>query len=221
MTTNRYTEHHVEQGTDEWHALRAGRLTSSRAADSQRQIQNGESALRRNLRIKMCVERLVGGRVDPSGWSSKSADRGHDMEPVTLAAYEAETGYMVTPVGFLAMNSVLSGGSPDGFADAGNQRGIVEAKSPLMGTHYGYLKHGIPGDHKIQCTHLLWVSGVPWVDWVSHHPDFPEAMRTKIVRVPWVAEEIAAYEAKALEFLGEVDAEEAIMRAGDWGEAES
>lgn len=216
---SRYTEHNVEQGTDEWQALRAGRLTSSRAADSQRQVKSGESKLRRNLRVKLAVERIVGGRVDPSEWSSKSADRGHEMEPVTLAAYEAITGSMVTRVGFLAMNSVLAGASPDGFVDEGNQRGIVEAKSPLMGTHYEYLKHGIPGDHKLQCLHLLWVSGLAFCDWVSHHPEFPESLRTKIVRVPYVAEEIDAYEAKALEFLGEVDVEEQLVREMAYGKA--
>ena len=213
---SRYTEHNVEQGSDAWNALRAGRLTSSRAADSQRQVPSGESKLRRNLRVKMAVERVVGGHVDPSSWSSRAAERGHDMESVTLAAYEAITGSLVTRVGFLAMNSVLAGGSPDGFVDEGNQRGIVEAKSPLMGAHYEYLKHGIPGDHKSQCLHLLWITGLPFCDWVSHHPKFPENLRTKIVRVEY-DDGVAAYGAKALEFLAEVDVEEQLVREMDYG----
>ncbi len=52
-------------------------------------------------------------------------------------------------------------------------------------------------------------------------PDWPEDLRMKIVRVPYVDAEIDAYEAKALEFLGEVAATEKIVRARDWGKVEA
>jgi hypothetical protein len=209
---SRYTEHNVEQGTEEWHALRRGRLTSSRAADSQRWVKSGESKLRRNLRVKLAVERITGAHADPASWSSKPMERGHELEPVAIAAYEAIMGTMVERVGFLSFGGIMAGASPDGMVDGG----MVEVKNPLMATHYEYLKHGIPGDYLVQCQHLLWITGLPWCDWVSHHAGFPPEIQTTIVRVSNNAD-VDAYGAKALEFLGEVDVEEQKVREMAYG----
>ena len=216
----RYTEHHIEQGTDEWHALRLGRLTSSRAADMLREIKSGEAAQRRNLRVKLAVERITEGYVPESSWSSKSMDRGHDLEPVAIAAYEAITGSMVTKVGFLSMSDQMAGASPDGFVYDDGEQGIVEVKNPLLATHFGYLKNGIPGDYLAQCRHLLWVTGMPFCDWVSHHAGFPAEIQTKIVRV-YHDEGVEEYGEKAREFLAEVAVEAELVREMAWGKAEA
>ncbi len=214
---SRYTEHNVEQGTDEWFAARLGRLTSSRAAEMLTTKQSsGEAAGRKNLRVKLMLERIT-GRVSENGYKSAAMQRGTEMEPEALAAYEALTGSMVTTVGFLAMNSALAGASPDGLVDGG----IVEAKCPQDATHLSYLKSGkIPHNYLAQCWHLLWVTRLEFVDWFSYAPDWPDGpndLRIKLVRVPYVAEEIDAYGAKALEFLGEVDVEEQLVREMAYG----
>ena len=217
----RYTEHHVEQGTDAWFEARLGRLTGSKASEMLSTKQSsGEAAGRKNLRAKLMLERIT-GRASENSYKSKAMERGTQMEPEALAAYEAMTGQMVTRVGFLAMNSVLSGASPDGLVDGG----IVEAKCPQDATHLGYLKSGkVPGNYLAQCWHLLWVTGLDFVDWFSYAPDWPDGpndLRIKLVRVPYVDAEIDAYGEKALEFLGEVDAEEQIVREMAWGKVEA
>ncbi len=211
----RHTEWAVEQGTDEWFALRLGRLTSSVAADMLAEIKSGEAASRRNLRVKLVLERIT-GKIEEDGWTSRPMQRGTELEPAALATYEALTGSVVERVGFLAMNDVQAGASPDGIVDGG----IVEVKCPLAATHLGYLKSGkVPGNYMAQCLHLLWVTGFTFCDWMSHHPDFPEELQTKIIRVPYVAEEIAEYEARALAFIGEVAVEEKLVREMAYGEA--
>lgn len=213
---SRYTEHTIEQGTDEWFELRLGRLTSSNAAKMlATKASSGEAAERRNLRVKMVLERLT-GKIEQDAWTSRPMQRGSELEPFALATYEAITGSMVERVGFLAMTDVRAGASPDGMV----RGGIVEVKCPLAATHLGYLKSGeIPGNYMAQCLHLLWVTGLEFVDWMSYHPDFPEQLQTKLIRVPYAAEEIDAYEAKALEFLGEVDVEEELVREMAYGKA--
>ena len=41
----------IEQGTQEWHQLRLGKVTASRISDVLSKIKSGESASRRNYKI--------------------------------------------------------------------------------------------------------------------------------------------------------------------------
>lgn len=215
------TEHNVEQGTDEWFELRLGRLTSSHAAKMlATKASSGEAAERRNLRVKMVLERLT-GKIEQDAWTSRPMQRGTEMEPLAIAAYEAMTGSMVERIGFLAMDDARAGASPDGIVgEIGPESngGVVEVKCPLAATHLGYLKSGeIPGNYMAQILHLLWVTGAEFVDWMSYHPDFPETLQTKLIRVPYNEGDVATYGAKALEFLGEVNVEEQLVREMAFG----
>lgn len=214
-----YTVHNVEQRSDEWFALRLGRLTSSHAADMLAEIKSGEAAARRNLRVKLVLERIT-GRVDEDGWTSKPMQRGLETEPKALAAYEAITGNFTDSCGFVTRDGVMAGASPDGVVD--DFAGIVEAKCPLAATHLEYIKTGkIPTKYLSQITHLLWVTDAEWCDWISYHPDFPDHLRAKLIRIKRADVDIKSYEAKALEFLGEVDVEERLVRNLEYGNAPS
>ena len=56
-------------------------------------------------------------------------------------------------------------------------------------------------------THNLWVTGAQWCDFVSFDPRFPEHLQLFVVRVARKDVDLKGYEAKALAFLAEVDAE--------------
>lgn len=202
--------HDVEQVSDEWFALRLGKLTSTGAADMLAEIKSGEAASRRNLRCKIMLERITGAIAD-DGWSSKAMDRGLEMEPAAIQAYEALQGVIVRTVGFVTIDGVAAGASPDGLV---GDDGLIEAKCPLAATHLGFLKTpGKPTNAYLQqCRHLLWVTGRDWCDWVSFHPNFPESLRSRIVRIKRDDVDIPAYEERALEFLAEVDVEEEMVR---------
>jgi hypothetical protein len=81
-------------------------------------------------------------------------------------------------------------------------------KCPKSATHLKYLRAGgVPADYLPQMTHQLWISGAPWVDFVSYDPRFPEATQLYVVRLTCEDAPIAEYEGRALAFLAEVDAE--------------
>jgi hypothetical protein len=199
------TVHDVEQRSGEWAALRAGRLCASRAADMLATIQKGEAAGRRNLRVQLVLERITGRSHDRDIQTPAILD-GIEREAEALAAYETVTGDLVRKVGFISHDTLLAGGSPDGVI--GDFVGLVEAKCCIPATHLDSLKTGtVPGEYLKQITHLLWLTGAQWCDWLSWQPDFPEALQVKLVRVARSEPAIAEYDAKVKTFLAEVDAE--------------
>ena len=93
-------------------STRGGKLTASYAADVFARIKTGEAAARRDLRMRLVVERLTGETQDDNGFVSKDMQRGIDVEPQAFAAYEAESGTMVTRAGFILHNDLPVGALP-------------------------------------------------------------------------------------------------------------
>jgi predicted phage-related endonuclease len=197
--------HACDQRSDAWHALRLGKLTGTGAADMLCTIKKGEAAARRDLRLRLVCERLTGQSAE-SDFVSKEMQRGIDLEGAARAAYEAATGHLVRPVGFVAHDDLLAGCSPDG--EVKGFTGIVEIKCPKPATHLGYVRaRQVPGDYRAQITHNLWVTGAQWCDFVSYDDRFPEALRLFIIRVPRSEVEAVAYEVMVRSFLAEVERE--------------
>ena len=202
--------HTTEQGTDEWKALRLGRVTGSRAKDVLASIKSGEAAARRDYRIELVTERLTGQPLD-DGFVSKDMQRGTDLEPEAFAAYEAETGVLDRRTGFIEVDNLMVGCSLDGDVD--NLTGLIEIKCPKMATHYRYLSNqNAPAEHRAQMLHNVWVTGAAWCEFVSYDPRFPEGLRLVIRRVTFTAEDIAAYSDAVTAFLAEVDRDELAAR---------
>lgn len=203
-----FIAHTVEQRSDEWRALRAGRVTGS-AADAllaERKRGAGELAVRRNLRNQLVVERLTGIPVEDSA-KGAAVQRGIDSEASAFRAYEARTGQMVKRSGFLAHNTLAAGASLDGYV--GDFAGILEAKCPNSATHLAYLMGGtVPDDYRGQIFHNLYISGAAWCDFVSYDDRFIDpALRLFVVRVERDDTQMKAYELMLRTFLSEVDAE--------------
>ncbi len=201
----------VDQRSQVWHLARLGRLTGSCAEDMLTAARSGgEAAGRRNLRVRLVLERLT-GRPQESDFSSRAMDNGSTREPEAFALYEALTGTMLARTGFLSHDEYMAGCSLDGHV--GDFDGIAEIKCPIAATHWDYVRSGkVPGGYLKQVTHNLWITGAQWCDWFSFHPDFPEALRMKVVRVERSSVDIGEYEKKALAFLREVDLEVAAAR---------
>ena len=196
----------AEQRSAEWFAARAGLLTGSRACDMLATIKSGEAAARRDYRMQLITERLT-GQPQEDGFVNAAMQRGIDLEPKAFAAYEALTGSVAVRTGFLRHNSLMAGCSLDGHVDGFT--GIVEIKCPKSATHLKYWrgKSEAPADYLPQITHNLWITGAAWCDFLSFDDRFPEDMQTFLVRVKREDVDIAAYEAKALAFLAEVETE--------------
>jgi predicted phage-related endonuclease len=196
------------QKSPEWFAARLGRLTSSCASDAFATIKKGESAGRRNLRIRLVLERLT-GKSQETGFTTFDMERGAALEDEARRAYEARTGTLIDTVGFISHDVLMAGCSPDGLTDDG----IIEIKCPKAATHLEYLSGGLPGEYLTQITHTLWITGKAWGDFVSYHPEFPEHLRLKVTRISAANLDFTAYELAVRLFLSEVDKEYAVVAA--------
>jgi hypothetical protein len=180
----------------------------------------GEAAGRRNLRVRLMLERVTGLSQEDI-YVSKDMQRGIDEEENAFRAYEAETGNLARRSGFLLHPTIAAGCSLDGEVD--NYAGIIELKVPKSATHLEYLRGDVPLEYLRQCQHNLWMSEAAWCDFVSFDPRFPEGLRLKITRITMTEQERKAYELVVRLFLGEVDREvaevEAMARAAQGLEA--
>lgn len=202
--------HRVPQRSEQWYALRCGKLTASSAADVLVTGKAGaEAVARRDLRLKLACERLT-GIPEPGGFVSDETQRGIEKEADAIAAYEAKTGLLVdTSVGFMEADDVLAGYSPDGVVGDG----LVECKCPKTSTHLGYLRD--PGSlakkYAAQAWHGLWISGASWLDLVSFDDRLPSHLSLVVVRV--LPDKVPDYALAATLFLNEVTAEVNALNA--------
>jgi len=197
--------HDCSQRSPEWVTLRLGRLNASRAADMLATLKNGsEAASRRDLRTQLVLETIT-NQSQENGYINADMERGIQLEPEALAAYEAQTGSLVELVGYCAHDTLAAGASPDGFVGTD---GLVEVKCPRAANHLAYLKaQTVPREHVPQIVHQLWLTGRQWVDLASYDPRWPEALRLFVARYHRNDDEIAVYQQAVERFLDEVDAE--------------
>lgn len=202
--------HEAPQGSPEWLAARVGLVTASRAADVLARLKSGgEAAARRDYKMEICCERLTGISAADL-FVSADMQRGTDLEPAARDAYEARTGLLVSQVGLLIHTELPVGGSPDGVVS--DFEGLIEVKCPRPATHLRYLRSGgVPMDYRPQLTHLLWLTGAPWCDFVSYSPAFPPWLMSHIARYAPSVADLAAYEVALREFLHDVDLDVAAL----------
>lgn len=205
------TYHDVEQRSDAWYALRLGRFTASRAPDAMATNRDGKpAASRRNLLVQLMLERLT-RRSHERTFRSQAMQDGIDREADALALYQAIAGVLVTPIGFVAHDTILAGCSPDGLI---GDAGLVSVKCPIPATHLEYLRSGVvPADYRLQITHECWITGRRWADFFSYQPDFVDlGLEAKRVRVDVTDAEVESYARRALAFLEAVDLEVLAVR---------
>ena len=114
----------MEQRSDEWFAVRAGKATGSRIADIVAKTKSGPGASRANYAAQLVAERLTGKPAD--SFSNAAMQWGTDTEPMAREAYEMKQGGYVEEVGFLVHPNIpRSGASPDGLVGEDGPCGIT------------------------------------------------------------------------------------------------
>lgn len=194
----------VEQGTPEWHAARAGRVTASRIADLTAKTKTGPSASRANYAAELVAERLT-GKVAEGGFKSAAMEWGNQYEPEACSHYALETGEVLTKVGFVLHPTIdRAGASPDRLV---GDDGLAEIKCPNTATHIDtLLSEKVPGNYMKQMQWQLACTGRHWCDFISYDPRLPGPMRFFCKRVARDDALIAELEAEVVKFLAEVDA---------------
>lgn len=193
----------LPQGSEEWLAARAGKVTASRIADVMSKIKTGEAAARRDYKAQIVAEILTGKPQD-GGYINAEMQWGTDQEPFARAAYEVSRDVMVDQVGLVLHPKIdRAAASPDGLVD----KGLLEVKCPKTATHLQYLGAGVvPAQYLPQMLWQMACTEREWCDFVSYDPRLPERLQLFVKRYERDDARIKEMEAEVIAFLAEVDA---------------
>lgn len=165
--------HDVDQGTEDWYKLRAGRPTASEF--SKIVTSDGkESKSRHGYAVTLAGEMYAGRPLE--AWEGNQwSERGRGTEQEASDAYAFLTGNEVDIVGFATDDDEQYGCSPDGLV---GDNGLVEFKVLKPERHIEamlyYKKHGYcPPDYIQQTQGQMLVTGRRWVDLVFYHSILP------------------------------------------------
>ena len=193
----------IQQGTAEWFAARAGKVTASRMADVMARTKTGYGAGRANYMAELICERLTGAKTE--GFTSAAMQWGTETEPQARAAYEFIADAEVEETGFHIHPSIDGlGASPDGLVGS---EGLLEIKCPNTATHLEtLLTETIPKKYVLQMQTQMACTGRAWCDFMSFDPRLPAELQAWIKRVDRDDAVIAEIENEARIFLAELDA---------------
>lgn len=170
--------HDVQQNTEDWQALRLGKVTASNFACFMANEGKafGEPAKAYALRIAL---EIATGRRSENGYSNDHMERGHEQEPIARRLYEDTYFVNVSNGGFFDWGSY--GDSPDGLVGSD---GGIEIKCVIDKVHYATLLRGsFDPAYRWQLIGHLDCTGRDWFDFVSYCADFPEEKRLLVYRL--------------------------------------
>ena len=171
-----YKVHNVEQGSDEWFALR---LQYPLTASNAQAIGNSGKGLE-----TLCWDKLAEkySSVDKELYINKDLERGVELEPLARDMYELETGNGVVEVGFITDDSIspVGGASPDGLV---NDDGLFETKAFADTKHFKAIaelkKYGsfkIEPQYVWQMQQQMLFTGRKWCDFVAYNPNYTQSL---------------------------------------------
>jgi hypothetical protein len=142
----------IDQRSDEWFNLRAGKITGSQLS----KIMSGETTQGfKDIINRLASERLHGMRLETDTFISADMQRGIDLEPIAIEMFECETLIEIKNGGFWEYSDSI-GDSPDGNFDGGT----LEVKCVKYNTIEKYhIENRIPPEYRYQCQHHLLCSG--------------------------------------------------------------
>ena len=187
----------IEQGTDEWKALRLGKVTASKMKDVMSNGRGGApSKMAETYMIELIAERLTGEAKpffenDAMKWGTKT-------EPLARAMFELREGLEVEEVAFIEHDNDV-GMSPDGLIGGD---GLIEIKCPTTTTQIKRaLSDDYAADYKDQIQMQLWVSGRKYCYFLSFDPRLECAAGYLLQKVERDEEYIAKMEEETTAFV--------------------
>lgn len=160
--------HEMEQRSEEWHAIRKGKMTASEATTI---AVNGKGL---ETYIHKIVVSKITGKEQGSFKGNIHTERGNELEPEARIAYEIARDVTIKQVGFIEMDEYV-GCSPDGLVD---DDGGFEAKCPDDLKYFKLLIGETKPDESYiwQCQMSLLITGRKWWDLVHYNPSFDQSM---------------------------------------------
>jgi len=169
----------IEQGSEEWHQSRLGKVTASRVYDVMTKTKSGYGAARKNYMMELLCQRLTGNREE--GFTNAAMQRGNDLEPMARGRYEIENDVLVIEEALIDHKTIEGfAASPDGMV---GDKGLLEIKCPNTATHIDFIRTGkISARYQSQMTAQMLCISREWCDFVSFDDRLPEALQYKCVR---------------------------------------
>lgn len=159
----------IEQGSDDWFAVRKGMPTASMFATvlaSGKDGGGGATSVTRKTYLMKLAGEIITGEPMEGGYTNATMDRGKVMEEEARNLYAFQHPEPVTKVGFIVNGK--KGCSPDSLV---GDRGMLEIKStfphlliPLL------IKDEFPPAHMAQCMGNVWVAERDWIDIIVYWP---------------------------------------------------
>lgn len=161
----------VQQGTPEWHSLRAGKPTASelsRVITSDGARSKSFSGYAMTLAGEVFAGKPLDG-FDGNGWT----DRGKEMEPEAISWYEFTQDVKLEKIGFVTDDAETHGCSPDSWV---GDEGLVEIKCLKAENHIKTIlywqKHGkCPPDYVAQVQAQLMICERKWAHLLFYNAD--------------------------------------------------
>lgn len=199
----------IEQGSDDWKALRIGKATASRMADICAKTKTGWGASRANYAAQLIAERLTGTVAE--SYTNAAMEWGTATEADARAAYAFHQNKAVELSTFVPHPSIeMSGASPDGLIGID---GLVEIKCPNTATHIDtLLKRTVPEKYILQMHWQMACTNRQWCDFVSFDPRMPENLRLFVKRIQRDGVLLLDLEDKVKDFLSEVHAKTVTLQ---------
>ena len=190
------------QGSEEWFALRRGRVTASNFSRIITPAKAAYSAQAKSYMRDLVVECFCPDFAKFIG--NKWTDRGTEMEPEARKAFEQHTGLVTEQVAFVTADKWghVVGCSPDslilnanGFSIAG-----LEIKCPSPFTHAEYIEAGVLLDqYKAQVHGSMAVTGLDQWHFFSYFPGL-QPLHLVVTRDDYTAKIEAAIDQFVIEY---------------------
>ncbi len=199
-----------EQRTEDWHAVRLGKVTASRVADVVAKTKSGYSASRANYMAELIAERLSGTAAER--FQNAAMQWGTDKEADACEAYAFIHDAELQEVGFVAHPRIaMTGASPDRLI---GKDGLLEVKCPNTATHLDtLLGKSVDGKYVIQMQWQMACTQRLWCDFGSFDPRLPQEIRLWITRLPRDETHIRELESEVEDFLAELNEKVSRLKA--------
>lgn len=155
----------IEQGSPEWHEIKAGKWSASKAAV----IMGGLDTSGLADYIKDLAWERVHGPIEGGGYKSAAMERGNVVEAEARDWYAFERDIEVVQVGCVLHATVPNVlWSPDGLV---GDAGAIEAKCPLHKAYMEVKRTGkVPSEYRWQTKFGMWVGQRECMDFLAYHP---------------------------------------------------
>lgn len=160
--------HSCAQGSPDWYAARAGKVTASELHTVLAKGKDGGASVTRRAYLLRLAGEIITGQCAET-YSNGHMERGKVMEEEARQRYAFEREADPQLIGFI--ENGRKGASPDALIDA---NGVLEIKTKEPHRLIEcLLRDSFPPEHRAQCQGALWVAEREWIDLAIYWPGMP------------------------------------------------